>query len=251
MALNAFWFARRWDLVVENPVIPNFYGTRPAELAPPPVIRSGAELYGLIDSEVRATMSDLLTEICEDVGKRIVEEQVPDSNGETALVEYSYNKPVYISKQIQWRWSYWKHPMLSIKGWFRSKQEKREVHNIVYDVNVFPYQDEPDIIYDSKQTYQRKNLRQRDTMVNQIVCDVKCRFGAVPKGDNATRIAVREYAVKMMKDRNHRSAHIIRDLPIIMTMVYIPSFDDLHYQDLHNNPWLVALRKDYRTADLQ
>jgi hypothetical protein len=248
MALNSFWYARRWDLVLENPVIPDFYGTRPAGLLREPVNRAHTDS----SEEVRAALDNLITAVVNNVGSSLDEEQVPNSNGETAIVEYTHNKPVYKSKHIKWKWSYWKHPMRSITGWLRSSQEKLEVNNLVYDVNVFPYQDEAEISYiDTNKQYQRKSLRERDTMVNQIVCDVKCRFGSVPKGDGATRIAVREYAIKMMKDRNHRSAHIIRDLPIILTMVYIPSFDDIHYQDLHNNPWLVALRNDYRTADMQ
>jgi hypothetical protein len=247
MALNSFWVNRRWDLVYENPVIPDFYGTRSVELIGPPVNRR-SETFTTACDVSRTTSNEELTIDSELVG----EEQVPTSVGETALIEYTHDKPVYKTKQIKWKWSFWRYPMPTIRGWFRSNQEKLEVHNLVYDVNVFPYQDETEVTYiDTTKQYQRKHLRERDTMINQIVCDVKCRFGSVPKGDGATRIAVREYAVKCMKDRNHRSAHIVRDLPIIMTMVYIPSFDDMHYQDLHNNPWLVALRSTYRTTDFQ
>jgi len=72
-----------------------------------------------------------------------------------------------------------------------------------------------------------KTVRRRHTFRMYIVAKVKEKCGGTPKETPAMIAAVNEMAVRFMQEHNHRAKHIIRDLPHISFMVFVPTKDEL------------------------
>jgi hypothetical protein len=81
--------------------------------------------------------------------------------------------------------------------------------------------------------------------VTAVAYQVKLKFGT-PTRSAANHKAVREYAVKKMKDHGHRPAHIMRDIELVVTLVFINTREQLNDLELSHHPLIEARDEEAR-----
>jgi hypothetical protein len=94
---------------------------------------------------------------------------------------------------------------------------------------------------------EKRGPHQLGRFIRQVVCAVKVKFG-VPKRNDANRMAVRDYAVRIMKEVGHRPSHIIRDVPVVVRLVFQPTDEELVQARLESYPMAELERVQYEHA---
>lgn len=87
---------------------------------------------------------------------------------------------------------------------------------------------------------------QGNRYINDVVYRIKLKFD-VPKMNSVNRKAVREYAVRLMTLDNHRPAHQVRDLALIVPLVFTPTANEMLESKLLNAPIVVNRREQKAT----
>jgi hypothetical protein len=85
---------------------------------------------------------------------------------------------------------------------------------------------------------------QKGKFIRQVVAACKMKFG-VPKRCEANRMAVRDYAVRIMKEVKHRPSHIVRDVPLVVRLVFQPTSEELLQARLESHPLAQLEREQY------
>jgi hypothetical protein len=88
---------------------------------------------------------------------------------------------------------------------------------------------------------------QKGRFIKQVVAACKMKFG-VPKRCEANRMAVRDYAVRIMKEVKHRPSHIVRDVPLVVRLVFQPTSEELLQARLESHPLAELEREQYAYA---
>lgn len=81
--------------------------------------------------------------------------------------------------------------------------------------------------------------------VMDVACQVKVRFGGTPEYTQANIAAVKEYACRVMYAHGMRWAHIYRDLPKVVALVFTPSRDEIKTAYMMQKSGIVRRNKDY------
>jgi hypothetical protein len=93
-------------------------------------------------------------------------------------------------------------------------------------------------------TPQTRGSKQSNRFIREVVFAVKAKFG-LPKRTEANRVAVRDYAVRIMKEVGHRPSHICRDVPKIVRLVFTPTDEEIRQLRIECNPDAAYRRKVY------
>jgi hypothetical protein len=89
--------------------------------------------------------------------------------------------------------------------------------------------------------------QQTPRFIRQVVSAVKMKFG-VPKRNEANRMAIRDYAVRIMKEVGHRPSHIVRDVPLVVRLAFQPTSEELVQARLESHPLAELDRARYEHA---
>jgi len=97
--------------------------------------------------------------------------------------------------------------------------EDRERRNLVANENGPRCTDL--VVYDADFADQQRKTCEY-SFVEEIAAEVQNRMGGIPE-TKAQIVAVRQLAYRLMRERNHRISHCHRDIPLVETLVRVPT----------------------------
>jgi hypothetical protein len=150
----------------------------------------------------------------------------------------------------------WNAPKASI--WHYLRQRFYTLKDNVYILRTGRLLDAPDHefeIYDDEEeqvtsetgvtgTTKSFGRHQTSRFIREVAAAVKAKFGT-PKRNEANRMAIRDYAVRVMKEVGHRTTHIIRDVPLVERLAFQPTMEELEQARLESHPMSELAREQY------